>query len=30
MVATLIQTAKPNDVDPQTWLTDMLRRIVSG
>jgi transposase IS66-like protein len=30
MVATLIQTAKPNDVDPQTGLADMLRRIVPG
>ena len=24
---TLIQTAKLNDVDPQAWLADVLRRI---
>jgi IS66 C-terminal element len=24
---TLIQTAKPNDVDPQVWLADVLARI---
>jgi transposase len=30
MVATLIQTAKLNDVDPLAWLTDVLERIVSG
>ena len=24
---TLIQTAKLNDVDPQAWLADLLRRI---
>jgi transposase len=30
IVATLIQTAKLNDVEPLTWLTDTLRRIVSG
>ncbi|WP_428483621.1 IS66 family transposase [Rhodopila sp.] len=30
IVATLIQTAKLNDVDPMAWLTDMLERIVSG
>jgi hypothetical protein len=29
-VATLIQTAKLNDVEPLTWLTDVLKRIVSG
>ena len=29
-VATLIQTAKLNDVDPLAWLTDVLERIVSG
>ncbi len=27
---TLIQTAKLNSVDPMTWLTDVLERIVSG
>lgn len=26
-MATLIQTAKMNDVDPQTWLADVLARI---
>jgi transposase len=30
MVATLIQTAKLNNVDPLAWLTDVLKRIVSG
>lgn len=30
IVATLIQTAKLNDVDPLAWLTDVLKRIVSG
>ncbi len=30
LVASLIQTAKLNDVDPFVWLTDMLERIVSG
>jgi transposase len=29
-IATLIQTAKLNDVDPLAWLTDVLERIVSG
>lgn len=29
IVATLIQTAKLNDVDPLAWLTDALERIVS-
>lgn len=29
-VASLIQTAKLNDVDPLAWLTDVLERIVSG
>ena len=24
---TLIETAKPNDVNPQAWLTDILNRI---
>jgi transposase len=30
ILTTLIQTATLNDVDPQTWLTDVLERIVSG
>jgi hypothetical protein len=30
VVATLIQTAKLNAVDPLAWLTDVLERIVSG
>jgi transposase len=30
IVATLIQTAKLNDVDPLAWLTDVLQRVVSG
>jgi transposase len=30
IVATLIQSAKLNDVDPLAWLTDVLERIVSG
>ena len=29
IIATLIQTAKLNDVDPLAWLTDVLERIVS-
>jgi hypothetical protein len=29
-VATLIQSAKLNDVEPLAWLTDVLERIVSG
>ena len=28
--ATLLQTAKLNDVDPLAWLTDVLERIVAG
>jgi len=24
---TLIATAKPNDIDPEAWLTNVLRRI---
>ena len=28
--ASLLNTCKLNDVDPQTWLTDVLERIVSG
>ena len=27
MIYTLIQTARLNDIDPQTWLTDVLARI---
>jgi transposase len=30
LVATLIQTAKLNEVDPLAWLIDVLERIVSG
>ena len=30
IVATLIQTAKLNDVEPLAWLTDVLKRVVSG
>jgi transposase len=30
IIATLIQTAKLNEVDPLAWLTDVLERIVSG
>lgn len=30
IIATLIQTAKLNSVDPLAWLTDVLERIVSG
>ena len=30
MVATLIPTAKLNNVEPLAWLTDVLKRIVSG
>jgi hypothetical protein len=30
IVATLIQSAKLNNVDPLAWLTDVLERIVSG
>lgn len=30
IVATQIQTAKLNDIDPLAWLTDVLERIVSG
>jgi transposase len=30
MVATLIQTAKLNNLDPLAWLTNVLERIVSG
>jgi len=30
LIATLIQTAKLNELDPLAWLTDVLERIVSG
>lgn len=30
IVATLIQTAKLNEVDPLAWLTDVLECVVSG
>ena len=30
IVASLIQTAKLNDLEPLAWLTDVLERIVSG
>jgi hypothetical protein len=30
IVATLIQSAKLNDVGPLAWLTDVLQRIVAG
>jgi len=30
VIATLIQTAKLNNIDPLAWLTDVLERIVSG
>ena len=30
IIATLIQTEKMSGVDPLTWLTDVLERIVSG
>ena len=30
IVATLIQSAKLNDVEPLAWLTDVLERIVAG
>jgi len=29
-IATLLQTAKMNNVDPQAWLTQTLERIVNG
>jgi len=29
-VATLIQTAKLNGLDPETWLADVLQCVVSG
>jgi transposase len=30
IIATLIQTAKLNNVEPLAWLTDVLQRVVSG
>ena len=30
IIATLIQSAKLNGVEPPAWLTDVLERIVSG
>jgi hypothetical protein len=30
LAMTLIQTAKLNGVDPMAWLTDVLKRVVSG
>lgn len=30
MLASLVNTAKLNGVDPQTWLADVLEQIVSG
>jgi hypothetical protein len=30
ILSTLINTAKLNGVDPETWLTDVLERMVSG
>jgi hypothetical protein len=30
IIATLIHTAKLNDVDPLAWLTDVLERMVAG
>jgi transposase len=30
VLASLINTALLNDIDPQAWLTDVLERIVSG
>jgi transposase len=29
-LASLLNTCKLNDIDPLTWLTDVLERIVSG
>lgn len=29
-IATLLQTARMNDVDPQAWLTQTLERIAKG
>jgi transposase len=30
IVASLVATAKLNGVEPQAWLTDVLKRVVSG
>ena len=30
IIASLLQTAKLNEVDPLAWLTDVLERVVSG
>lgn len=30
IIASLVQTAKLNDIDPLAWLTDVLKRIVTG
>lgn len=30
VLASLLNTAKMNDIDPETWLSDVLERIVSG
>jgi hypothetical protein len=30
IIATLVQTAKLNGVEPWAWLTDVLERIISG
>jgi transposase len=30
IIATLLQTAKMNDVDPRTWLAQTLERIAQG
>ena len=30
VIASLIETAKLNDVDPQAWLTDTLTRLAAG
>jgi hypothetical protein len=30
MVASLVETAKLNGVEPQAWLTNVLERMVSG
>jgi hypothetical protein len=29
-IYTLIETAKPNSVDPEAWLRDVLQRIAEG
>lgn len=30
VLASLVNTCKMNDIDPETWLSDVLERIVSG